>query len=131
MTTEQAIYKEVIDGLQCLECARITPIRRGLHTLDCKFAWTIKSLTPRELSIAIHLSNGLTVKDIATELGLSVKTIECHKHNMFRKLDCHSVVILTRRIIYELELNDEANQIATLKELQRAQMGKSATPSNL
>jgi two-component system, NarL family, response regulator NreC len=47
------------------------------------------SLTPREREVLKLLADGLTVKAIATRLGVSVKTAEAHKYNLMRKLDIH------------------------------------------
>jgi DNA-binding NarL/FixJ family response regulator len=35
------------------------------------------------------LAEGLTLKDIAARLLVSVKTVDAHKTNMMRKLDLH------------------------------------------
>jgi DNA-binding NarL/FixJ family response regulator len=48
------------------------------------------TLTPRERDVLKLLAEGQSVKDIATELRLSVKTIEAHKFNLMRKLDIHN-----------------------------------------
>jgi len=46
-------------------------------------------LTGREREILKLLAEGLTVKEIAVRLNLSVKTVEAHKHNMMKKIDVH------------------------------------------
>lgn len=48
------------------------------------------SLTPREKETLKFLAEGLSVKEIALELNLSVKTVEAHKFNLMRKLDIHN-----------------------------------------
>ncbi len=48
------------------------------------------TLTPREKEILKFLAEGQSVKEIATHLNLSVKTIEAHKFNLMRKLDIHN-----------------------------------------
>jgi two-component system, NarL family, response regulator NreC len=48
------------------------------------------TLTARENEILLLLATGRTVKDAATELDLSVKTVEAHKFNLMRKLNLHS-----------------------------------------
>jgi two-component system response regulator NreC len=35
------------------------------------------------------LADGLTVKEIASNLRLSTKTVDVHKYNLMRKLDIH------------------------------------------
>jgi DNA-binding NarL/FixJ family response regulator len=59
------------------------------------------SLTPRELEILGHIAAGLITREIAKELGVSLKTIENHKQRIFRKLgvqsQAHAVSIAIRR----------------------------------
>ena len=57
------------------------------------------TLTPREKQILKFLAEGQTVKDIATHLNLSVKTIEAHKFNLMRKLDIHNKARLVQYAI--------------------------------
>ena len=53
-------------------------------------------LTKREQSILIELLNGLNNKTIAEKLSISVRTVECHRGNIYRKLDSHSMAGLIR-----------------------------------
>ena len=46
-------------------------------------------LTDREREVLKLLADGLSIKEIATRLLLSVKTVDAHKTNMMRKLDLH------------------------------------------
>ena len=46
-------------------------------------------LSGREREVLKLLADGLTMKEIATRLLLSVKTVDAHKTNMMRKLDLH------------------------------------------
>ncbi len=46
-------------------------------------------LSDREREVLKLLADGLTPKEIATRLLLSVKTVDAHKTNMMRKLDLH------------------------------------------
>ena len=48
-------------------------------------------LTPREREVVQLIAEGLTSKDIARRLGISVKTADAHRANIMRKLDVHSV----------------------------------------
>jgi DNA-binding NarL/FixJ family response regulator len=54
------------------------------------------SLTPREREIVQLLSEGRSSKEVATVLGISVKTAETHRANIMRKLDLHTVSGLVR-----------------------------------
>jgi two-component system, NarL family, response regulator NreC len=46
-------------------------------------------LSDREREVLKLLADGLALKEIATRLLLSVKTVDVHKTNMMRKLDLH------------------------------------------
>ncbi len=48
------------------------------------------ALTPREEEIVKLLAQGLSVKESARMLGVSVKTVEAHKFNLMRKLGIHN-----------------------------------------
>lgn len=47
-------------------------------------------LTLREQEVMRLLAEGRTVREVAAELSLSIKTIEAHKLNLMRKLDIHN-----------------------------------------
>jgi two-component system response regulator NreC len=47
-------------------------------------------LTAREQEVVRLLAEGHTVREVASELLLSVKTVEAHKLNLMRKLDIHN-----------------------------------------
>ena len=46
-------------------------------------------LSDREREVLKLLADGLVLKEIATQLVLSVKTVDAHKTNLMRKLDLH------------------------------------------
>ncbi len=48
------------------------------------------TLTPREREVLKVLAEGNSVKDVACDLNLSVKTVEAHKFNLMRKLNIHN-----------------------------------------
>lgn len=50
----------------------------------------IDELTPQELQVATMAAHGRSNKEIATELFLSIKTIEAHLHRVYRKLGIRS-----------------------------------------
>ena len=57
------------------------------------------SLTPREKEVLKMLAEGNSVKEVATQLNLSVKTVEAHKFNLMRKLDIHNKAQLVQYAI--------------------------------
>ena len=46
-------------------------------------------LSPREREVLKLLAEGLSIKEIATRLNLSVKTVDVHKTNLIKKIDVH------------------------------------------
>jgi len=47
------------------------------------------ALTAREQEVVRFLAEGRTVKEVAHDLSLSIKTVEAHKLNLMRKLNIH------------------------------------------
>ena len=54
------------------------------------------NITNREQDILRNLSTGKTSKEIAEELFISHHTVDTHRRNLLKKLNCSSVVELTR-----------------------------------
>jgi DNA-binding NarL/FixJ family response regulator len=66
------------------------------------------TLTKREREILKMLAEGRSVKEIASEFILSVKTVEAHKFNLMRKLDIHNKAQLVQYAIQKkvIRLNE-------------------------
>lgn len=56
-------------------------------------------LSDREREILTMLAEGQTLKEVATQLDLSVKTVDAHKYNIMKKLDVHDRTELIRYAI--------------------------------
>lgn len=69
--------------------SRIVPDLRALSVPNEKSTRTA-ALTSREQEVMRLLAEGHTVREVAAELSLSVKTVEAHKLNLMRKLDIHN-----------------------------------------
>lgn len=67
----------------------------------------IEQLTPREKQVTQLISNGLTNKEIAQKLELSVKTIDNHKQSIFSKLNCRKSSELTQKYFKYLYLQSD------------------------
>jgi DNA-binding CsgD family transcriptional regulator len=53
-------------------------------------------LTPREHQVVRLVAEGRRSKDVASLLGITVKTVDTHRANLMRKLNIHSVRELVR-----------------------------------
>jgi DNA-binding NarL/FixJ family response regulator len=56
-------------------------------------------LTPRQLQILKFVSEGMTTKEIADELFISVKTVETHRGQIMERLKIHDLAGLIRHAI--------------------------------
>jgi DNA-binding NarL/FixJ family response regulator len=61
----------------------------------------LSQITARELEVLRHLAHGLSKKEIAQELNISLGTINNHVANLMKKLGIHDRVELTRFAIRE------------------------------
>jgi DNA-binding NarL/FixJ family response regulator len=59
----------------------------------------VPGLTPREAEVLQLIAEGMANKQIAGELGLSVKTIEKHRQQVMHKLNIHNIPGLVRHAI--------------------------------
>jgi len=63
----------------------------------------IDSLTKRENEVRLLVVQGLHNKDIATKLGISIKTVEVHRANAMSKMHANSIAELVRMC---MQVND-------------------------
>ena len=72
---------------------------------------TPSQLTNREREVLVQISEGLSNKEIATHLGVGVRTVETHRERIMRKLNIHSVAGLTKFAISKglITLREEAH----------------------
>ena len=68
------------------------------------------NLTGREREVMRLLAEGRTVRQAATKLGVSVKTVEAHKFNLMRKLDIHNKAQLVTYAIQKKIIKVPVNQ---------------------
>jgi FixJ family two-component response regulator len=69
--------------------------RRGA----CKEACRSQLLTPRERDVMVHLVEGKSNREIATSLGIGLRTVETHRAEVLHKLDVKSVAELVRLVV--------------------------------
>lgn len=74
-----------------------------LHTFPCMTAvqedFGLIKLTSRQRICALHLLQGMKYKEIADELKLSARTIECYVNQLKQKLKCRSKVELVIKLM--------------------------------
>lgn len=56
-------------------------------------------LTPRERQVLQLIADGKSTKEVAVNLGMSVKTAECHRTRIMKKIDVHELASLVRYAI--------------------------------
>jgi two-component system response regulator NreC len=71
------------------------PLASAMTTLEC----TPDALSPREREVLAKVCAGCTNREIASEFGLSVSTVETHRKHIIEKLDLHSTAELVRYAI--------------------------------
>ena len=91
----QTVYR----GQQFLSPKVLTGVVRQFISQPADFKEGYELLSDREREILVLLAEGQSLKDIATQLNLSVKTVDAHKVNLMRKLDLHDRSELIRYAI--------------------------------
>ena len=56
----------------------------------------LAELTPREREVLVEIARGRTNKEMAAQLGISVRTVESHRDTLMRKLGIRGAAALTR-----------------------------------
>jgi RNA polymerase sigma factor (sigma-70 family) len=67
----------------------------------------LERLSPREREVLRHIAEGSSNKEIATALGISVRTVESHRDSLMRKVGIKSVAGLTRLALRSGLVSDE------------------------
>src|ERR1700754_1255703 len=88
---------EVTNG-KVFVCQEVKKSLSELTVKDGSKDQGINSLSERELQVLGLLSAGGSSKEIAAELGIAVKTIEVHRHNILSKLNLKNTLSLKNYI---------------------------------
>jgi len=97
----QLVYaiQTVHRGQQYMSPRVLTGVVRQYIAQPSDFKGGYELLSDREREILVLLAEGQSLKEIATRLNLSVKTVDAHKYNLMRKLDLHDRSELIRYAI--------------------------------
>ncbi|NOT50558.1 MAG: response regulator transcription factor [Chitinophagaceae bacterium] len=88
-------------------CAEIKDILSGQLLGADEDQPSINDLSLREIEIIKLIKNGLSSKEIAAQLNISVRTIEVHRHNILKKLKLKNAASLINYInTSDLSFND-------------------------
>jgi two-component system response regulator NreC len=91
----QTVYR----GQQYMSPRVLTGVVRQYIAQPSDFKGGYELLSDREREILVLLAEGQSLKEIASRLNLSVKTVDAHKYNLMRKLDLHDRSELIRYAI--------------------------------
>lgn len=78
----------------------------------------VPDLTIRQAEILQLIAEGLANKQIAAEIGISIKTVEKHRQQLMKKLGVHEIAGLTRYAIEKKLVVPRRSANANLQELQ-------------
>lgn len=82
-----------------LALSSVVPDLQALAKTNSRYA-RATPLTLREQEVVRLLAEGKTVRQVALELSLSMKTVEAHKLNLMRKLDIHNRASLVEYAVH-------------------------------
>jgi len=104
---KSAASRELLEALDavCSGKGYVSPAVAG-HLVDTLQgrrggATILDALTGREREVLCMLVDGLSTKEVATQLGVSTKTADSHRASLMKKLDIHKVSTLVRLAIRE------------------------------
>jgi DNA-binding NarL/FixJ family response regulator len=105
-TTPLIVVTDSLDGAQTVACIRCGAedviLKPQLNRLAVAIVEAVtvrqplEKLTPRQIEVLRLVSEGNRTREIASRLGLSVKTVESHRGEVMKRLGIHDVVSLVR-----------------------------------
>lgn len=90
-----AAARELVDAIRIVtshDRRYVSPAARGGRA---------SALSPRERQVLHLLADGKTSKEIGTELGIAIPTVETHRRQIATKLGIHSIAGLTKFAVRE------------------------------
>ncbi|MFZ2410506.1 MAG: response regulator transcription factor [Candidatus Methanoperedens sp.] len=106
---KDSAFEELVQAIETVAKGRTYLSPQVAGTIVAEFKRTAKDddgsvfsvLTEREREVLQQISEGCSTKEIASSLGISVKTIETHRRQIMEKLNLHSVAELTKYAVKE------------------------------
>ena len=105
-TTPLIVVTDSLSGAQTVACIRCGAedviLKQQLDRLAESIVEAVsireplERLTPRQIEVLRLVSEGHRTREIASKLGLSVKTVESHRGEVMKRLGIHDVVSLVR-----------------------------------
>lgn len=100
--------KELVDAIESVRGGRpyLAPsvaehVVKAITSMQPGFAGDAADLSCREREVLQLIAEGLSTKEIARELGISVKTVQTHRANLMQKTGVHKASSLVRYAIRE------------------------------
>ena len=87
---EADVIGRIVDGMKNRE------FKQYIYQTRSEVIALISLLSNRETDVMRRVVDGMTNKDVATEIGISVKTVEMHRGNLMKKLRINCVAHLVR-----------------------------------
>lgn len=106
---KDSAFEELVEAIRTVDTGRFylsagiagVVVKDYVGSQANKDALTSDILSAREREVLQLLAEGKSTKEIASDLHVSVKTIETHRQNIMQKLDIHTIAGLTRYAIRE------------------------------
>lgn len=85
-------------------CATVVALLGGRCTncvlrSHCPVPQIAVALSRRERQVAVRVADGLTSREIATDLGISLRTVHTYRESLARKLGASSAAVVTRFVL--------------------------------
>lgn len=91
-----------------------TRLQRTHHAKVLEAKNSLAQLTERERQVAGYLASGLSAAETSAQLGISVRTVEAHRANLFRKLQIKTSATLIQLVLLA-ELDDVIDRKSRLR----------------
>lgn len=83
--------------------------QRDADTLRREIGAKLEQLTPRENDVMLGILAGKLSKQIASELGVSKKTVDVHRGNLMRKMGVDTVATLVEQVLLVRQSENETS----------------------